>query len=391
MKILVDIRHLADKHKTGVGEYTTELLRALFEIDRENDYVLFSSGMQHIQTDFSPVRIDLSRDAMKATWKHVRLPNKLLKLTTYFTGRPYLTRLEGGDIDLVFLPNLNFTAIPPTIPYILTIHDLSWHISPEFLSWKMRLWHHGTRAAKLVSGAASIIVPSNSVKDDVVRIFKKSPDLVHVIPHGVDPIFSPTQQPQDHGVRSRLKLPKHFALFVGTLEPRKNILTIIQAIETYRHQTGDNLHLVLAGTLGWKSNSIRERLRTCEPKNLRTSRWLHHLGYIRSEDRPALYRAAQVFVWPSHYEGFGLPVLEAMASGIPVITSATTSLPEITGNAAILIDPHDPNNLVTTLKQTLSSPSLRTTLGTKGLDRAKQFTWRTSAEQTLRVFKNIFH
>ncbi len=380
MRILVDIRHLADKHKTGVGEYTTELLRALFEIDRENEYVLFSSGMNR---------------APALSTNHVRIPNKLLKISTYFTGRPYLTTLESLHhsttpplpSDLVFLPNLNFTSLPSQTKYVLTIHDLSWNISPEFLSWKMRLWHHGTRAGKLISGASAIIVPSNSVKQDVVRIFKKSPDLVHVIPHGVDQTFSPNQQPQDHGVRSRLKLPKRFALFVGTLEPRKNILAIINAVETYRKETGDDLHLVLAGTLGWKSKSIRDRLRTCEPANLRTSPWLHHLGYVRSEDRPALYRAAQIFLWPSHYEGFGLPVLEAMASGIPVITSATTALPELTQNAAILVDPHDPRDLVEALKQTLSSQTLRDQLRAAGPARAANFTWQKTAAQTLHIFK----
>jgi glycosyltransferase involved in cell wall biosynthesis len=366
MRILVDVRHLADTYKTGVGEYTTELLRALFELDRENEYVLFSSGV--------------TKPSISTL--HLRIPNKLLKVSTYLTGRPYLPH----NADLVFLPNIGFTSLPPKTKNILTIHDLSWHITPEFFSWRMRIWHHGTRPRNLIANASAVIVPSHSVKEDVIRIFQKPADLIHVIPHGVNPMFSPMFTPQDHGVRSRLKLPKRFALFVGTLEPRKNILTIIEAVETYRRETGDDLHLVLAGTLGWKSSNIK-RVLSPNTKYQIPNTHIHHLGYIPSADRPALYRAAQVFVWPSHYEGFGLPVLEAMASGLPVITSATTAIPELTKNAAVLVDPHDPRDLVEALKQTRSSQTLRDRLRAAGLARAAHFSWQKTAEQTLQLFQ----
>ncbi len=401
MIILVDVRHLQDKQKTGVGEYTTELLRALFEMDEWNEYELFSSGTSHVQTDFSPV-CTAGAEVTKVTRNHVSLPNKLLKLLTSTTGLPRFDRFAKAKPDLIWFPNLNFVGLGRGLPcpYILTIHDLSWKIFPEFFSTRMRLWHAMARPNRLVQNAAAIIVPSEATKQDVVHFFQKPADQIHVIPHGVDPKFCPEFQSTDHGVRGKYKLPKRFALFVGTLEPRKNVIALIDAIDTYRRDTGDNLHLVLAGGWGWKSAKIRKHLRfkgTLVPSGSRVSTstngtkvpgnsWIHHLGYIPRQDLPALYRAATVFTWPSIYEGFGLPVLEAMASGCPIITSNTSSLPELTGNAAILVNPLRPTEITQALEQLLSSSALNFRLLAAGLERAKQYSWNTAAEKTLNLF-----
>lgn len=365
MRILVDARHLSDPQRTGVGEYTVELLRALFGIDPENAYELLSTGMR--------------RPELATT--HVAVPNKLLKTTTYFARRPYFDRLAATPPDLLFLPNLNFASIPPALPYVLTIHDLSWKIFPEFFSLKMRLWHAMSRPGELIGNAAAIIVPSQSTKEDVVRFFQKPADQIHVIPHGTDPTFRPDFQAQDHGVRSRHKLPKRFALFVGTLEPRKNIVALVDAVDAYRRETGDDLQLVLAGGWGWKSGEIRKCIAS-EP-------WVRHLGYVPREDLPALYRAAAVFAWPSVYEGFGLPVLEAMASGTPVITSHTSSLPELTRDAAILVNPYRADEITLALRELLSSPALQERLRRAGVEQAKNFSWAKAARKTQDVFKNI--
>ena len=369
----MDVRHLSDRHKTGVGEYTSALLRALFSLDRENAYELFSSGMK--------------RPGIETT--HLRVPNKLLKLTTYFAGQPRIDRLVATRPDLAWLPNLNFAALSPSVPYVLTLHDLSFKVFPEFFSARMRLWHRGTRPERLVAGAAAIIVPSTATKEDTVRFFGVPAERVHVVPHGVDPAFSPTFTAQDHGVRGKHKLPRRFALFVGPLEPRKNVVALVDAIEAYRAKTGDDLHLVLAGGWGWKSAAIRNRLRTCEPANLRPIPWIHPLGYVPRADLPAIYRAATAFTWPSVYEGFGLPVLEAMASGLPVITSHTSSLPELTGDAAILVNPFRTEEIAQALEQLLSSPALQTRLRRAGLERASTYTWTSAAQKTRGIFLGV--
>ncbi len=378
---------------TGVGEYTSELLRALFAMDEKNAYDLFSSGFKTL----SPLTQGGSKGG---TSTHLSIPNKLLKLTTLAANWPKIDRVAARRPDLLWLPNLNFTAISPGVPYALTIHDLSWIHFPEYFSWRMRLWHRGTRPEKLVAGAAAILVPSTSTKEDVIRAFGKPAERVHVIPHGVDPMFSPTFQATDHGARGRHKLPKRFALFVGTLEPRKNVVALVDAIEAYRQKTGDDLHLVLAGGWGWKSAAIRERLLrpqgirheapSPEPYalSLKPSSWIHHLGYVPRQDLPALYRAAAVFAWPSIYEGFGLPVLEAMASGTPIITSHTSSLPELTGDAAVLVNPFRTEEITMALEQVLNSAPLRDRLRRAEIERAKRFTWEAAARETLRVFES---
>ncbi len=367
MRILVDIRHLANPHLSGVGQYTVQLLRALFDIDHENEYVLFSSGR---------VKPDLSTF-------HLSTPNKILNLRTLLFAHPTINWHIHEPIDLIFLPNLNITTLPSDIPTVLTVHDLSWKLYPEFYSLKMRAWHKATRAHELIERSRAIITPSLCTKQDVNRLFNVDSERTHVIPHGVSEEFTPKMQAQDHGVRSRLKLPKHFALFVGTIEPRKNLIALVEGVKDYRERTRDDLHLVLAGGWGWKSHDLRRRLWKRD-----TQGWVHQMGYVNPHDLPALYRSASVTVWPSIYEGFGLPILESMASGTPVITSHTSSMPEVAGMAAITIDPYNSRDMADALKGLLGSSALQAQLVSSGLDRAKTFTWHKAAQETLDVFRH---
>lgn len=379
MRILVDIRHLTHPQLSGVGEYTVNILRALFRLDKTNEYVLLSTGRNRV--------LPLSKGELEGVGGqvkhiHVPVPNKLLNLSLLTTGRPLLDTLAPGPFDLLFLPNLNIVRTTPGLPTVLTVHDLSWKFFPEFFSPKMRAWHNGVDAPRLVAHATHVITPSDATKQDVIRVFNKDAGHITAVPHGVDPMFSAAPDVRDHGVRSRHKLPKRFALFVGTLEPRKNLLAVIDGIAEYRDRTGDPLHLVLAGGWGWNTNDLRKRL-----DDKQTKGWVHHLGYVPSADRPAIYRAARVFVWPSIYEGFGLPVLEAMASGIPVITSHTSSMPELAGDAAILIDPYNARDLTAALEQLFRSTALEQRMRSRGMERAKSFSWEKAATETLSVFQ----
>ena len=186
----------------------------------------------------------------------------------------------------------------------------------------------------------------------------------------------------DHGVRSKLKLPKRFALFVGTIEPRKNVLSIIEGVKRYREMTNDDLHLVIVGKWGWKSHNIRRRLWKRD-----THGWVHNLAYIDPKDLPAIYRSASVFLWPSFYEGFGLPVLEAMACGLPVITSNISSMPEVTGKNALHVDPFNIQDIADALKGVIPLKPLHEQLKKGGLERAAEFSWKKAAEETLEIFK----
>lgn len=381
MRILVDIRHLGQPHPSGVGEYTIELLRALFEMDKNNAYVLLSSGRQGAKSHATNAVTRMTTHHSKVQHIHIPIANKILNLKLLSGRIPSINTLAGGSYHLLFLPNLNITRIPANLPTVLTVHDLSWKFFPQFFSRRMLAWHAATKPEQLITRADRILTPSESTKRDIQSLYQKPDAQITVVPHGHAPHFSAHIQPQDHGVRSKYKLPKRFALFMGTLEPRKNIPMIIEGLEEYRARTGDDLHLVLAGKWGWRSGDIRLSLREARRKT-----WIHHLGYVEDQDRPALYRSASVFLWPSIYEGFGLPVLESMASGTPVITSHTSSLPELTESAAILIDPYNAHDLSDALGQLLSSEALRIRLSEAGIRRASAFTWNAAATRTLEAF-----
>ncbi len=375
MRILVDIRHLNSPEPSGVGEYTLQLLRTLFDIDKVNEYILLSSG-KTVTNHFST----LSNPSVRCV--HLPLPNKLLNARIILLQHPHFNWYIREAIDLIFLPNLNVVSLPTDIPTILTIHDVSWKFFPELYSKKMQLWHRVLRPEQLMHSARHIISPSESTTQDVIDTFSISPARLTTIPHGVDPMYSDKMQARDHGVRSRYKLPKRFALFVGTLEPRKNLLALIEGIKQYRRSFNDDISLVLVGKWGWKSTQLRHRLWKRDVKD-----WIHPIGYIPAQDKPAFYRSAQIFTWPSLYEGFGLPVLEAMACGTPVITSRNSSLPELTNDAAILLDPYNSDDMTSAIKHLLRSQPLQQRLRTRGLEQAKHYSWIQTAQRTLKVFE----
>jgi glycosyltransferase involved in cell wall biosynthesis len=370
MRILVDARPLNDPNPSGVGGYTDEIITALLKHQDAPDTTLYTSGAR---------RPDLSRYG-HARHLHVHAPNKILSLSHILFHAPRIPK----TFDLIFLPNLAITSLPPGLPYVIMIHDVSWKIFPEFYSKKMQLWHAATRPRHLVENAQAVIVPSASTKQDVSSFFRVAPGRIHVIPHGVHERFSPNVADSDLDSRLRLRLPAKFALFVGTIEPRKNLLAAIGAVKAYRDQTKDDLHFVVAGKKGWKSASVLALLSDphCVP-------WLHDLGYVSRADLPALYRAATVFLWPSIYEGFGLPILEAMACGTPVITSHTSAMPEVAGDAAILVDPYNPADTTMALREVIGSPNLCERMKTKGLEQARNFSWEKTTGQLVDILKAV--
>lgn len=374
MRVLVDIRHLSSPNLAGVGGYTKSLLHALFEIDKENEYVLLSTGTRRSSLEVPPDK--------RVSYVHVQAPNKLLNLRTLLLRHPTINWRVREPLDLIFLPNINFATLPQDIPTVLTLHDLSFKLYPDFFSRKMQWWHTATRPAELIAASRSIIVPSYSSKYDLERLFTTPAKKTHVIPHGVSPAFCDKMSASDHGVRSRLKLPKKFVLFVGTIEPRKNLLALIEGVKDYRDRTHDDLHLVIVGGWGWRSHAVRRRLWKRD-----TYGWVHQLGYVDVRDLPAIYRSALATIFPSIYEGFGLPILESLTSGTPVITSCTSSMPEVGGDAAIYIDPYNSRDISEALRGLIGSSSLQKQLRERGIQRARPFTWEKAARETLEVFK----
>ena len=379
MRIAVDIRGLARPNQSGVGEYTLELLHALFEINLEHDFLLLSTGTEtarrHVLDNLNQINIEQYRSHVR----HLHYPatNKQINLGIFTRSKPCLDNLLDTDCDIFWFPNLNFIATKKT-PSVVTIHDLSFKIFPQFFDRKTQVWHKAIKPEQTLKLAQTVITPSESTRNDAINLFDLDPEKIQVIPHGVNhELFKPKMLPQDHGIKSQYRLPENYILFMGTIEPRKNLHALLDAISKNSKLKTQNSQLVIAGNPGWRSQDILDRFKQMPN--------VHYLGYVPSEHRPTLYRNAQAFVFPSIYEGFGLPVLEAMACGTPVITSHASSLPEITNNAAIMINPYNSNDIAAALDELARSDNLRQNLVQASLEQASHFTWHKTAEQTLKI------
>ncbi len=373
MNISIDLRSLHSSEFSGVESYTVNMLEQLLLQDRENKYTLFYNG-------FNPQKFDFLH-FINAQYIQTRVPNRLLNLALKFVGKPKLEKLIG-DTDVLFLPNWNMVAIEPSTKLILTIHDLSPIVTPHYYNLKARLWHKFINIEKLVKRADKIITVSNFTKTSLVEVLKVDPSKIVVAPLGVDShsYRANLEIPRLREVRNNYGLPGDFFLFTGTLEPRKNLLGLIEAFE----QVDSESHLVISGKLGWKYGSILRKINSSPKKRL-----IKLLGYIPESDKPYIMKLAKVFVWPSFYEGFGLPPLEAMSVGTPVITSQLTSLPEVVEDAALLINPYNTGDLAEAMKEMESNESLRKEFVQKGLVRAQNFQWQKTASVVKSVIDSI--
>jgi glycosyltransferase involved in cell wall biosynthesis len=266
--------------------------------------------------------------------------------------------------------------------YVATIHDLIPLLWPQFVTRRHRLVV-AAACRRLRHQADLVIVPSEATKADVVHQLQMNPERIVVIPWGCDERFQPRRDLDRFAVIQRkYHLPARYLLFVGTLEPRKNLITLLKAYAILRAERLDHdVKLVVVGRKGWLYEEIFATV-----KRLALHADVLFTDFVADEDLPELYRGALLLVFPSLYEGFGLPILEAMASGIPVIASNTSSMPEVAGEAALLIDPRTPEAIAEGMAQILADDQLRKTLTQKGLARAQCFTWERVAQQTLALY-----
>ncbi len=276
-----------------------------------------------------------------------------------------------------------------TMPFLLpcrsvvTFHDMTFFLFPELHTRPKRLlFPQYIRAS--ARRADALIADSNSTRQDAIRLLKLSPDRITAIPLGITPDFKPVSDPaQKEALRQKYHLPERFIIYVGAVEPRKNLPFLLRAFQTASPHFPE-WKLVLVGRLGWMYQDVLEQIDTPELRGR-----VLCTGYVPQEDLPGLYSLAGVFVYPSVYEGFGLPVLEALACGVPVITTNVSSMPEITGEAAVLLPPNDEQSLVQALLD-LVNDDRRRVFSALGVQRAAQFTWDATARETVRVYQKIF-
>ena len=270
--------------------------------------------------------------------------------------------------------------------YVVTVHDVIPLILPETFTPRHRLVVR-LALARVRRKADLVVVPSHAVKRDVVRRVGLPEDRVVVTHEGCEPRFRPVRSAAAlRDVAARYSLPSHYVLAVGTLEPRKNVTTLLKAFARLRRdgEVDADLRLVLAGARGWLDEPIFATVRSLGLEDA-----VRFTGFVDDDDLPAVYSGAALFVFPSLHEGFGLPLLEAMACGVPVVTSNISSMPEVAGDAAVLVDPRDEQGLAAAIARLLRDEALRDRLREAGIARARQFSWEATARRTLDAYASV--
>jgi glycosyltransferase involved in cell wall biosynthesis len=367
MNIGIDARGIRDGFKGGVGEYTQHITQALSQYSD-----------LHLETFSTGLRQSPGIEGIKDTW--VSYPNKVLNLSLKLASQPYIDSLFSKAPDKIWMPNWNITAISPETELILTVHDIAFRILPEVFSRRMRLWHQYIGIEKLLKRANTIIAVSESTKRDLIDIYDISPEKIQVIYSGIDPLFRQAiQQDAIQRVKQRYQLPERYILYLGTIEPRKNIQLLIQAFEKLASKDTD-IRLVIAGVNGW----LYHQIHTIIDKSPYRDRILR-IGFVEVEDKPIVYHLAQIFVYPSLYEGFGFPPLEAMASGTPTIVANNSAFPEIVLDAAYKTSPYDVLELTDIMHTLLMDSNMHTYYTELGLKRSLDFDWNNTGKQVYEI------
>lgn len=366
MRILIDAKLLGKGGTTGVSGYTKEMVSALLA-NTPHDYRLFYNGF-----NMNPLPTEWLNNPRVSTLNW-HIPNKLLQVIMKIPPAFGVLPLEKGE-DLIFSPH--FHLLPSgNIPRVVTFHDLSFIHYPQFFSPKQRIWHWWQNYAKQAREARHIIAVSEYTKADLVNILKIPAEKITVIYSGISSEFKKLST-ENLELRTR-----PYFLFVGTLEPRKNIPTLIKAFTLLKKDPQfKDYELVIAGRPGYRSGEYFGS-RT-SPSSVR------FLNNVSDSDRPLLYNNARVFVFPSFFEGFGFPPLEAQACGTPVIASDRTSLPEILGDSALYFNPWKIGELAELMAKVATDNKLHQTLIARGLENVKKFTWESSAKQLNKVFES---
>jgi glycosyltransferase involved in cell wall biosynthesis len=380
MRIGIDYT-AAVKQGGGIGRYTRHLVRALSAVTAKHSLRLFVAGGwgqgdgQGAWPNHVSIRsVPISDRWLSILWQRLRLPVPIQVVT--------------GGLDLFHSPDF---VLPPVgrTPAILTVHDLSFLRVPQFFVSGF-CEYLSQAVARAVDRAHQILADSESTKRDLVELMAVSPERIHVVYPGVEERFRPVvDQPVLDSVRQRYRLPERFVLGLSTLQPRKNFDGLVAAfgrmLQEYRGEPAlDDLDLVIAGGKGWMVEDLQKQV-----ADAGLLERMHFCGYVRDQDLPALYTLASVFAFPSWYEGFGIPVVEAMACGTPVVSADNSSLPEAAGDAGLLVDAGDVGGWAEAMWRLVADEELRGPLIDAGREQAKRFRWEKAASQVLQVYEQF--
>jgi glycosyltransferase involved in cell wall biosynthesis len=374
MRIGFDLRPFL-KHETGVGVYFKNLLRELAGIDRENEYVLFSASWKD--------RFPAEKIPPFAKMRFIdrKWPVRAVDALWYGWRRPTLDRIARTALDLTHSPTP--LPLPTRGRKIVTVCDVFFLENPGRADRQART-HFLKRTEKSLGQADAIVTISEYTKNALAERFGVGPEKITVTYLGLNPAFETAPAPEEvEAVRRTFGLPAEFLLFVGATEPRKNLPGLIDAFALVRERSG-KIPLVVVGRPGGDAAAVERRIAA---RGLRDA--VRLLGYLSDAEVRSLYHAASAFVFPSFGEGFGLPLLEAMACGLPAAVSGVAALPEIGGEAALYFDPRNPEEIATALLRLLGDGDLRQSLRSKGRERAGCFRWDDTARKTLALYRAV--
>ncbi len=390
MRIGIDYT-AAVRQSAGIGRYVRELVQSLLSLDADNEYAIIAADggatepslpgpgsdrrvaqwAQRISADrrVRPISLPVSDRMLAILWHRLRLP--------------LWVELACGPLNVFHSPDF---TLPPVrhAKTVLTVHDLSFLRLPDTAHPKLRSYLERV-VPRSVARADLVLADSENTRQDVIELLHVDPSRVLVIYPGVDQRMHRVDDNETlQAVRKRYALPEYFVLGVGTLQPRKNLERLLEAYASLCCSACAEHKLVLVGREGWMSKPIFDRVR-----ELQLQERVQFTGYVLDADLAAVYSLADLFVFPSLYEGFGLPPLEAMACGTPVVISNTSSLPEVAGDAALLVNPLDVVALAEGMRRALTDDGLRASMMERGLQRACLFDWAVSARKLLAAYGDV--
>lgn len=384
MDIILNAQSLTP-HPTGIGRYTFEMVRRLGESPRIASVHTFSGatwkkGEAHsVSVPFTSRGADQARKMLRACARKIPMAYALKKSLE----RRGLERNAAGLASPIY-HETNYVLASYSLPSVVTVHDLSHLLFPECHPLD-RVRHLERNLPKTLDKADHIICVSGFIRDQLHGIMGVKPERITPVHLGVSPHMRPLPRTQVEAVLKKYALPENgYLLVVATREPRKNLERLVAAYLRVQGGMRPRLPLVFAGDRGWKSGKLERELRVLEGRGL-----VRRIGFVPEADLPGVYGGAKIFAFPSIYEGFGLPPLEAMACGVPVLASTTSAMSEVIADAGLLVDPLDEDAIASGLERLVGDELLRHTLIDKGTARAASFTWERCIEKTIDVYELV--
>ena len=369
MKIAINCRSFLKRNVTGIGRYSLNLVKSLSVIDGDNTYLLYTPK----------ALFDFKR-------RIPRIPAK-----NFITKCDYFNRglsKTVGEVDIYHAPSPEDLSPVKNIKTIVTLHDLVFRTHPQSHT-PQTIATFEAQMESVINHAAKIICISQSTKNDLIKFYHVPQERMACIYHGIDKnifySFSAVEKEQTKHLLKQKGIKDKFILFVGTLEPRKNLSNLLKAFKFLKEKGIFDGKLVVAGMKGWMQDDLNTQIQKLELKDD-----VCILGFVSDGELCSLYNLASCFVFPSFYEGFGFPIIEAFSCGAPVVTSNISSCAEIAGETALTVDPHDPEGIARAISRVLLDEILRDDLIRAGLQRASEFSFEKTARETLEVYKQVY-